>query len=62
MDQEKPFVFAKCKRGSDAITAGQACDSTSAYCLSEPGSRVVSFQCKKCRHLWTVPLGGAANF
>jgi hypothetical protein len=56
--EEKPVVFAKCKRGSDQVTGGQSCDSKLAFRLSDPQARVVLFQCKKCNHQWSVPVGG----
>lgn len=58
-NEYKPtVVHAACKRGSDQLTEGQRCDSTTAERLSPPGSLVVSFRCVKCKHQWNVPLGG----
>lgn len=58
MSNENPEVMVKCKRGSDRLTEGQTCDGKMAERLSGPGSHVVSFKCKKCGYMWSVPLGG----
>lgn len=59
MPNEKLEVMVKCKRGSDRLTEGQHCDSKTAEQLSDPGSRIASFRCKKCGYSWDVPLGGS---
>lgn len=59
--EQKP-VFAKCRRGSDVITAGQSCDSKQANVNSIPGSGTVSFTCVKCKYRWSVQTGGAFNY
>jgi transposase-like protein len=59
MSDEKPEVMVKCKRGTDRLTEGESCDSKLAYQLSQPGSSVASFKCKKCGFSWNVPLGGS---
>jgi len=57
--QEKPEVLVKCKRGNDRLTEGEHCDSLTAEQVSEPGSNVASFKCKKCGFSWRIPLGGS---
>jgi len=56
--QKRPSVMVACRRGKDAATAGQSCDSRTAYQLSEPGGTQAQFKCVKCGFVWTVPLGG----
>lgn len=62
-NQNKSFkrVFAKCKRGSDAVTRGQFCPSTDAYLLSPERAPTALFRCVRCSHTWSVPLGGSFN-
>jgi transposase-like protein len=60
IDPEKhEKVLMPCKRGTDQMTKGQACDSKNAYKLTATGSRAPSFQCAKCGFQWIVPTGGS---
>ena len=54
-----PVVNAKCRRGADKQTEGQACQSITAENMSPPGASVVQFRCTKCKHVWRVPMGGS---
>jgi hypothetical protein len=56
---DKKEVFAKCKRGSDMVTKGQSCDSLQAVIVSPPRSHTTTMQCVKCKHTWSVPVGGS---
>ena len=54
-----PVVNAKCRRGGDRQTEGQACNSLSAENLTPQGSNTVQFRCVKCKHTWSIPMGGS---
>lgn len=56
-----PEVNAKCRRGSDPMTAGSSCPSMRAYRTSSDGSAVVTLRCVKCSHVWSTPVGGSFN-
>lgn len=56
--EDKPKVLMPCKRGTDAITAGQSCENKWAYALSPQQSKSPSFKCCECGFEWIVPLGG----
>jgi len=57
-ESENLVVHMKCRRGNDAATRGQSCDNMQAEKLSQDGSSYVQFKCLKCKHVWTVPVGG----
>jgi hypothetical protein len=57
-----PIVMAKCRRGSDQLTSGQSCKSTSCYSINPQGSSVSIFKCVTCNFIWSVPVGGAFNY
>lgn len=43
---------------SSADRYDQHCDSRSAYKLPSRVSGVVTYKCVKCKHVWSVPIGG----
>ena len=59
--EDRKVVLVKCRRGQDAATNGQECQSMKAYNLSEPGATIVRFQCAGCGHVWVTPVGGQFN-
>lgn len=58
-NEEHPIVLVACKRGTDQLTRGQACDSRNVYKLSQDGAHNVMYKCVKCGFSWNVPVGGA---
>lgn len=57
-DPTHPVVNAKCRRGQDKQTEGQACQSLSAENMTPTGSNTIHFRCVKCKYDWRVPMGG----
>ncbi len=59
--ENHPIVFVRCNRGSDPGSKGQRCDSKRAYKLSPDGHPSPMYKCVKCKHTFTVGLGGSFN-
>jgi len=56
---EFPEVNIPCQRGKDLLTKGSSCDSKRAWNTSpRQGGRQASFKCMKCKHCWSVAMGG----
>ncbi len=58
---EYPIVFVRCTKGSDPATKGQKCSSRQAFKLSADGHPSPMYRCVKCKHTFSVGLGGSFN-
>ncbi len=58
---ERPIVFISCTRGSDPGSKGTKCSGRRAYKLSPDGHPSPMYQCVKCRHTFSIGLGGSFN-
>ncbi len=54
-----PVAFVRCTRGSSPATKGSSCDSRRAYKMSRDGSPNPMYKCVKCKHTFTVNVGGS---